>query len=73
MDNFLKLTDANGDGKISEQEAAKLASCDEDSALNSEDIKKFLDDIKSLSSASTTTTSGTGTGSDDKETRYVRL
>lgn len=51
MDNFLEMLDADGDGKISEEEAKELSSLDSDDALSDSDIDKLADDIKALSSA----------------------
>ena len=61
LNEFFNLMDADGDGKISEAEAGKLAGLNGDNKLTSEDIDAFIKEVKNLTSAKSVTTSGNTT------------
>ncbi len=58
LNNFFSLMDADGDGKISEAEAAKLSGLNGDNKLTSEDVDAFIKEVKNLNNATSVTTSG---------------
>ena len=61
LNDFFSLMDADGDGKISEAEAGKLAGLNGDNKLTSEDIDAFIKEVKNLNNATSITTSGNTT------------
>ncbi len=61
LNEFFNLIDADGDGKISEAEAAKLSGLNGDNKLTSEDIDAFIKEVKNLNNATSITASGNTT------------
>jgi len=56
MDNFLNLLDADGNGQVSKDEAAKISNYDNSADLTSGDIDALTKDIKNVKNAKSTTT-----------------
>ena len=58
LNDFFSLMDADGDGKISEAEAGKLAGLNGDNKLTSEDVDTFIKQAKNVKDAKISTTKG---------------